>query len=168
MVRPYPFLTGYVVGSVWLTSAQRTGSCARSFLFAAVCSSLRLVWVFNLFWKWGERTVSPCLHAHSTTVDFTMAKTTAIPHADIRSLPACAKHSRTPYSRLSIVLLIHAPARILVHPHAGIVGCCCSCTGAILVLPTSFFLCRFVSGEVVSFPHGLCGGFCIVTICTAD
>ena len=121
-----------------------------------------------LFWEWGGRTVSPCLHAHSTTVDFTMAKTTAITHADICSLHAYAEHSRTPYSRLSTVLFIDAQAGILVYPHAGIVGCCCSRTGAILVLPTSFFLYGFASGETVSFPHGLRGGFCVVTICIVD
>ena len=49
-----------------------------------------------LFWAWGGRTVSPCLHTHSTTVDFTMEKeTTSITPTGYHSLHDCAKHSRT-------------------------------------------------------------------------
>ena len=95
----------------------------------------------------------------------------SLPHARRNTtLPPrqCKKCSRTPYLCLSTVLFIHAQAGILVHPHAGIVGCCCSRPGAILVLLPSFFPYGPVSGEAVSFPHGLRGGFCVVIIYTAD
>ena len=46
-----------------------------------------------LFWEWGGRTISPHPHAHSTTVDFTMArKTTAITPGDGALSTTCYLH----------------------------------------------------------------------------
>ena len=112
----------------------------------------------NFFGSGGGRAISPCLHAHSTMVDFKMEeKPSRTLHSGGRftTLPTTVKNTHALAIRVpSITVHSHAEGFFPVfHLHAQDFA---GCTHAVVLF------CRFVNSEAVSFTHGLICGFCIV------
>ena len=136
-----------------------------------------MVEAVNGLWEWGGRTVSPHPHAHSTTVDFIMAKeTTAISPARILLSPRLCKSTpalsifyfRRPPELLFILsqeqkwltfthfwLRSLSPLSIRCSPAQDFPG----------FYPCSFSL-RIYMTVAVSFPHGRICGSCVVVSLT--